>query len=161
VTASTRALTLEAIVPNPTGRLKPGFFATARIEEAEKRPGILVPSAAVRTVAGTARVFVIATDRAEERVVMTGQAVGDQIEIVSGLKAGERLAATAVNQLVGGIRIAVSNSHAVAGGSLRHRSCRVLVLSLTVVGLLFGQLGVDRRTWMCRPSRTTRLPGRA
>ena len=107
VTASTRALTLEAIVPNPTGRLKPGFFATARIEEAEKRPGILVPSAAVRTVAGTARVFVIAADRAEERVVMTGQAVGDQIEIVSGLKAGERLAANAVNQLVDGIRIAV------------------------------------------------------
>jgi uncharacterized protein YkvS len=58
-------------------------------------------------VAGTARVFVIATDRAEERVVMTGQAVGDQIEIVSGLKAGERLAANAVNQLVDGIRIAV------------------------------------------------------
>jgi len=107
VTASTRALTLEAIVPNPSGRLKPGFFATARIEEAEKRPGILVPSAAVRTVAGTARVFVIATDRAEERVVMTGQVVGDQVEIVSGVKAGERLAANAVNQLVDGIRVAV------------------------------------------------------
>ena len=26
-----RRLTLEAIVPNPTGRLKPGFFATARM----------------------------------------------------------------------------------------------------------------------------------
>ena len=107
VTASTRALTLEAIVPNPSGRLKPGFFATARIEEAEQRPGILVPAVAVRTVAGTARVFVIANDRAEERVVMTGQVVGDRIEVVSGLKAGERLAANAVNQLVDGILVAV------------------------------------------------------
>jgi RND family efflux transporter MFP subunit len=107
VAAATRALTLEAIVPNPQGRLKPGFFATAQIEEAAKRPGILVPSAAIRTIAGTARVFVINTDRAEERVVMTGQTVGDQVEVVSGLKAGEKLASNAVNQLVDGIRVAV------------------------------------------------------
>jgi RND family efflux transporter MFP subunit len=107
VTASTRALTLEAIVPNPSGRLKPGFFATARIEESEKRPGILVPATAIRTVAGTARVFVIANDRAEERVVMTGQVVGDQVEIVSGLNAGERVAASGLNQLVDGIRVSV------------------------------------------------------
>jgi len=107
VTASTRALTLEAIVPNANGRLKPGFFATAQIEEADKRPGILVPSAAVRTVAGTARVFVVATDRAEERVVMTGQVVGDQVEIVSGVKPGERIAASGVDQLVDGVRVAV------------------------------------------------------
>jgi RND family efflux transporter MFP subunit len=107
VTASTRALTLEAIVPNAGGRLKPGFFATARIEEAQKRPGILVPATSVRTVSGTARVFVIAGDRVEERVVMTGQAVGDQIEIVSGVKTGERMAASGVDQLVDGVRVAV------------------------------------------------------
>ena len=107
VTAATRALTLEAIVPNTAGRLKPGFFATARIEEAQKRPGILVPAAAVRTVAGTARVFVIAGDRAEERIVMTGQVVGDQIEIATGLKSGERVAAAGLDQLVDGVRVAV------------------------------------------------------
>ena len=107
VTASTRALTLEAIVPNGSGRLKPGFFATARIEEAEKRPGILVPAAAVRTTAGSARVFVIAGDRVEERIVMTGQAVGTQVELVSGVKPGERVASSAVDQLVDGVRVAV------------------------------------------------------
>ena len=107
VTASTRALTLEAIVPNANGRLKPGFFATAQIEESTRRPGILVPSTAVRTVAGTARVFVVATDRAEERVVMTGQVVGDQVELVSGVKPGERIAASGVDQLVDGVRVSV------------------------------------------------------
>jgi RND family efflux transporter MFP subunit len=105
VTASTRAMTIEAIVPNAAGRLKPGFFATARIEEAQQRPGILVPAAAVRTVAGTARVFVLNGDRVEERIVMTGQAVGDRIEIVSGLKAAERVATTGVDQLVDGVRV--------------------------------------------------------
>jgi len=107
VTASTRAMTVEAIVPNASGRLKPGFFATARIEEAEQRPGILLPAAAVRTTAGTARVFVINGDRVEERIVMTGQPEGDRVEIVSGLKAGERVAAGGVDQLVDGVRVTV------------------------------------------------------
>jgi RND family efflux transporter MFP subunit len=107
VTASTRALTIEAIVPNATGRLKPGFFATAQIEESEKRPGILVPLTAIRTVAGTARVFVIVNDRAEERIVMTGQAVGEQVEIAGGVKAGERVAASGVAGLVDGVKVTV------------------------------------------------------
>ncbi len=107
VAADTRALTLEAIVPNPSNRLKPGFFATARIEQAAMLPGLLVPAAAVRTVAGTARVFVIVGDRVEERVVMVGQRVGEQDEITSGLKVGERVVAKDVDRLVDGVRVVV------------------------------------------------------
>ncbi len=106
VNAETRALMIEAVVPNGTSRLKPGFFVTARIEQASTLPGILVPATAVRTIAGTARVFVVSGDRAEERIVMTGQVVGDQIEITSGLKAGERVVASGVEQLVDGVRVA-------------------------------------------------------
>jgi len=105
VKTETRALMIEAVVPNPSSRLKPGFFATARIEQAAKLPGILVPAAAVRTVAGTARVFVVANDRAEERVVMTGQVVGNEIEIATGLKAGERVVTTGLDQMVDGVRV--------------------------------------------------------
>jgi hypothetical protein len=38
---------------------------------------------------------------------MTGQALGDRIEIVSGLKAAERVATSGVDQLVDGVRITV------------------------------------------------------
>ncbi len=107
VAADTRALTLEAIVPNGANRLKPGFFATAQIEEARMLPGLLVPATAVRTVSGTARVFVIAGDRVEERVVMAGQPVGDRVEITSGLKAGERVVASGVDRIVDGVRVVV------------------------------------------------------
>jgi RND family efflux transporter MFP subunit len=107
VTASTRALTVEALVPNGNGRLKPGFFATARIEEAGQRPGILVPAAAIRTVSGTARVFIINGDRVEERIVMTGQPAGDRVEVVSGVKTGERIAASGIDQLVDGVKVTV------------------------------------------------------
>jgi RND family efflux transporter MFP subunit len=105
VKTETRAMMIEAVVPNPSSRLKPGFFATARIEQAARPLGILVPATAVRTVAGTARVFVVAGDRAEERVVMTGQVVGDEIEIATGLKAGERIVTAGLDQMVDGVRV--------------------------------------------------------
>ena len=101
--ADQRALTIEAIVPNPKGDLKPGLFATARIEQQARTPGVVVPVSAVQTSGGTSRVFVVKGDRVEERVVSTGQTVGDLIEITNGLKSGERVATTNVGQLVDGI----------------------------------------------------------
>jgi multidrug efflux pump subunit AcrA (membrane-fusion protein) len=105
VTAETRALTIEAVVPNSGDRLKPGFFATAEIEQASMQPGVIVPATAVHTVSGTARVFVVAADRAEERIVTTGQPLGDRVEITSGLTAGERVVATGVAALTDGVRV--------------------------------------------------------
>lgn len=102
-----RALVVEAVVANDTGRLKPGFFATAHIEETSERAAILAPASAVRVVSGVPRVYVVSGDRAEERIVTTGQAVGDLIEITSGLKAGEAVAASNVVQLVDGASVAV------------------------------------------------------
>jgi membrane fusion protein, multidrug efflux system len=103
--AETRALMIEAVVPNPESRLKPGFFATAQIEQATTAPGVLVPATAVRTVSGTARVFVVNGDRVEERIVTAGQAIGERVEITSGLKAGEKVVSTGVERLVDGVRV--------------------------------------------------------
>ena len=43
VRADSRALIIEAVVPNESGELKPGLFATARIEQANQTPAVLVP----------------------------------------------------------------------------------------------------------------------
>jgi RND family efflux transporter MFP subunit len=110
--AESRALVVEAEVANQDARLKPGFFATARVEQATRQQALLVPVAAVRTVAGTPRVFVIGRQadgaRAEERVVATGQTVDDRIEITSGLKPGEEVVTAGVDKVVDGIRLSVS-----------------------------------------------------
>lgn len=103
--ADQRALTIEALVPNAKGELKPGFFATARIEQPVKAPGIVVPVSAVQVTAGTSHVFVITGDRAEERIVTTGQTVGDRVEITKGLKTGERVATKNVPQLADGMKV--------------------------------------------------------
>jgi RND family efflux transporter MFP subunit len=103
---NSRTLVVEAVVPNDSGALRPGSFATALIEQANRSPGILTPVAAVRTVAGTSRVFVVSGDKAEERIVTIGQPVGDLIEITTGLKAGEKVATSNVAQLADGARVA-------------------------------------------------------
>lgn len=106
--ANQRALTVEAMVANTKGELKPGLFATARLEQAEKTPGLLVPQAAVQTLGGTSRVFVVAGDAVEERLVTVGQMVDDLIEITKGLNRGERVATTNLAQLVDGLKIAAN-----------------------------------------------------
>jgi RND family efflux transporter MFP subunit len=104
--ANSRTLVVEAVVPNDSGALKPGAFATALIEQANRSPGVLTPAAAVRTVAGTSRVFVVAGDKAEERIVTIGQPLGDLVEITNGLKVGEKVATSNVTQLADGVQVA-------------------------------------------------------
>src|SRR5437667_243983 len=107
--ADQRALTVEAMVPNANAVLKPGLFATARIEQPAPTPGVLVPAAAVLTTSGTSRVYVVTGGRAEERIVTIGERVGDLLEITKGLKAGEHVATKNVGQLADGTKVESRN----------------------------------------------------
>ena len=66
---------------------------------------MLVPATAVQASAGTSRVYVVSGDHIEERIVTTGETVGDQVEITKGLKAGERVATKNVAQLTDGAKV--------------------------------------------------------
>jgi RND family efflux transporter MFP subunit len=101
-----RALTIEAVASNKDGRLKPGMFTTARIHQPDAAPALLVPATAIETVAGTSRVFVVKNNRIEERIVTTGETVGDRIEITSGLAKGESVASEPKGHLVDGQAVA-------------------------------------------------------
>ena len=107
--ADQRALTVEAVVPNPGNELKPGLFATARIQQPTPTQAVLVPAAAVRTAGGTSRVFVVNGDHVDERVVTVGQTLDTLVEITNGLKAGERVATANVAQLADGTKVKSEN----------------------------------------------------
>jgi membrane fusion protein, multidrug efflux system len=107
--ADQRALTVEAVVPNAGNELKPGLFATARIQQPKPTPAVLVPAAAVRTAGGTSRVFVVNGDHVDERVVTVGQTLDTLVEITNGLKAGERVATANVAQLADGTKVKSEN----------------------------------------------------
>jgi RND family efflux transporter MFP subunit len=101
-----RALTVEAVAVNSDGRLKPGMFATARIHQPAGVPALLVPANAIETVAGTSRVYVVKNNRIEERIVTTGETVGDHIEVTSGVAAGESVATDPKGRLADGQTVA-------------------------------------------------------
>lgn len=102
-----RALTVEAIAPNRDGRLKPGLFATALLRHPDAAPALLVPATAVETMAGTSRVYAVRNGRVEERIVTTGETVGDRLEITSGLAEGETVASEPKGRLADGQPVAV------------------------------------------------------
>jgi Cu(I)/Ag(I) efflux system membrane fusion protein len=103
--ATQRSLTVEAVVDNPGNELKPGLFATALIEQPDRTPGVVVPAAAVLTAGGTSRVFVVAGDHVEERIVTVGTTAEAGVEVTNGLKAGERVATENVSQLFDGAKV--------------------------------------------------------
>jgi RND family efflux transporter MFP subunit len=103
--SDTRALVVEAVVDNADGRLKPGLFATARIEQAAKTQALLVPAAAVQKTGTAAQVFVVADGRAEARLITLGQTEGDRVEAATGLKAGDLVVVGNLDRLIDGARV--------------------------------------------------------
>jgi membrane fusion protein (multidrug efflux system) len=85
---STRDLVIEAVVPNADVKLKPGMFAVAHIELGAK-PHAVVPKAALVTDDTSSRVFVVAGAQVQERLVQLGEAVGDVVTVVDGVKTGD------------------------------------------------------------------------
>jgi len=94
VNPKTRRVTVRCQVPNSGGRLKPEMYATVGLGESGPRSVVAVPSQAVHEIEGRTVVFVQSGERFSRRVVRVGSDVDGLIEIRSGVKAGERVAAT-------------------------------------------------------------------
>ena len=103
--ADQRALTVEAVAANPGGRLKPGLFATASIQQPVGPAALLLPSTAVETISGTSRVYVVKNNAIEERIVTLGERTGDRVEITSGVNKGEVVAAEPRGRLTDGLAV--------------------------------------------------------
>jgi multidrug efflux pump subunit AcrA (membrane-fusion protein) len=105
VTAASRTLTVEAEVENSQALLKPGQFASVRIQLPRSDAAVLVPVSAVRTQESTSHVFVLRDGRAEDRVVQLGQAEGDLVEVRLGIREGEVVATSNLEQLKDGAAV--------------------------------------------------------
>ncbi|TYO95016.1 cobalt-zinc-cadmium efflux system membrane fusion protein [Geothermobacter ehrlichii] len=90
----TRTALARAVLPNPHGDLRPGMFITARVATDSTEVPLLVPKSALQTLEGRTVVFVLDEDGFEPRPVTIGRQNGLQVEIVNGLKAGEKYAST-------------------------------------------------------------------
>jgi len=102
-----RALTVEAIAANKDGRLKPGLFATALIQQGTPAPALVVPETAVETLAGTSRVYVVKDAKAEERIVTLGEKLNGAVEIASGISKGEVVVSEPRGRITDGMSVRV------------------------------------------------------
>ena len=109
VNATTRAFAFEALVPNSDSVLKPGTFARVHIESGKVDDVLTLPYAALQYRYGVNRVFVVNGDKLAMRELTVGERIGDRIEVVTGVKAGERVAVSDVDTLADGTLVTVGN----------------------------------------------------
>ncbi|XHS76525.1 efflux RND transporter periplasmic adaptor subunit [Burkholderiaceae bacterium UC74_6] len=87
----TRTAKVRLRFDNPEGRLKPGMFARSTFL-GHPHAGLLLPMTAVVQGAFSSRAFVETSPwHFQARELVLGAQVGDKIEVVSGLKPGERV----------------------------------------------------------------------
>ncbi len=94
----------------PDMGVKVSFLADAAPQVTATAPRLLVPKTALRKIDGADVVFVVKEDVAERRAVTVGLTEGDQVEIASGLQAGERVIVEGPPTLADGARVTVKES---------------------------------------------------
>jgi multidrug efflux pump subunit AcrA (membrane-fusion protein) len=110
VNTASRAFPFEALVPNGEALLKPGTFARVHIESGKIDKVMTVTYAAIQYRYGVNRVFVVANGRLAARELKVGERIGDRIEILGGLKAGDQVATTDVDKLTDGARVTIAGN---------------------------------------------------
>jgi RND family efflux transporter MFP subunit len=106
VAEQNRTLLIEAEVPNTNGHLRPGSFAKAEVVVQADDRIVTVPTTALVTFAGVEKVLTVRDGKSEELRVTTGRRLGDRVEVVAGLKAGQPVVDPAGN-LTGGMAVTV------------------------------------------------------
>lgn len=105
IVAETRSLLIRARTPNPERTLMPGAFADVRLAVAEVADALAVPSLAVVPELGGKKVFVVENGRAQPRRVETGIRTESEVEITSGLSAGDIVVVSAIQRLTPGLAV--------------------------------------------------------
>jgi membrane fusion protein (multidrug efflux system) len=118
VDPNTRSVMVRARLANPDGRLKPGMLLTVTIETGP-RMGLSVPELAIVGEGERRFVYVVDQSGTAKRVeVRTGLRSAGRVEIVEGLKPGQKVVTEGVVKLSDGMKVRMAGPKAgeTAGG---------------------------------------------
>ena len=117
IATDTRNIRVQATIENPEHILKPGMFTTTTVVLPDKPAVVTVPETAVDyTLYGDA-VFVITEKKADDgktslvvvrTFVVTGNRVNGRVEILSGVKPGDRVVSVGQIKLQSGAAVSIS-----------------------------------------------------
>ena len=88
---ASRTMLAEIELPNPKLELRPGMYASVKIGIERKDDALLVPVEALVVEKTGASVFALADGKAKKTRVQTGFNDGTDVEIISGVKTGQRV----------------------------------------------------------------------
>jgi RND family efflux transporter MFP subunit len=94
LSAETRTAKVRVEVANPRGELRLGMYAEVIIADVEGKSVVTVPKSAVQNVGNHQVVYLAAPDdsaKFTEREIRVGRSMGDRLEVLSGVSAGESL----------------------------------------------------------------------
>jgi cobalt-zinc-cadmium efflux system membrane fusion protein len=96
----TRTITIRASIPNRDGLLKPQMFGALQVPVGGTRNGLLIPLEAIQKEGDSPFVFV-AKDETQfvRRNVTLGVSIDSMVEVLSGIKPGERVVGAGSFQL--------------------------------------------------------------
>lgn len=97
---TTRTAKLRCVVPNPDGKLKLQMFADVVARTSKQALVVTVPKAAIQEMDGETVVFVqTSASKFEKRVVKLGERGDERVQILEGVKAGEKVVSSGSFQL--------------------------------------------------------------
>jgi RND family efflux transporter MFP subunit len=91
IDAATRTARVEVDVPNKDGQLVPGMYGQVRFHLERERPTLTLPASALVFDAAGMRIAVVEGDHAKFRTVTLGRDFGQEVEVLAGLEAGEKV----------------------------------------------------------------------
>lgn len=116
---ATRNVRVQATLSNPKELLRPGMFVNAEVPLAATSSHVVLPGTAIQFAPYGDTVYIIEEIKGpdgktyrgvRQQVVKVGQARGDRIAILSGVKAGEEVVTSGVFKLRPGVHVQVNNS---------------------------------------------------
>jgi membrane fusion protein (multidrug efflux system) len=125
VDPQTRTFDAEALVDNHQGVLKPGFFVKASIPSTKVDRVLFVPQAGLSYAYGIYKMYAVTKEnKLREREVKLGDRVGSDVEILEGVRNGDRVALPAGGQdlaMKDGVTIRVVNEAGESEGERQRR----------------------------------------
>ncbi|MDP9159881.1 MAG: efflux RND transporter periplasmic adaptor subunit [Acidobacteriota bacterium] len=118
VNEGTRNIQVQATLPNPGGKLRPGMFVEVEMGTGGDVPVIALPASAINYAPYGDSVYVVADmkDKAgktykgvRQQLVKLGGSRGDQVAVISGLNPGEEVVSSGVFKLRNGAGVVVNN----------------------------------------------------
>ena len=119
VDQGTRNAQVQATFPNADGKLRPGMFVQATAALGTSAAVVTLPASAINYAPFGDSVFVVAELKSPagatyrgvaQRFVKLGDARGDQIAVLSGVKAGDEVVTSGVFKLRNGAAVQVNNT---------------------------------------------------